>query len=96
MSEYMIAGRPVYTSEYVGFEVRKRTHKKKRINKKWRKYGVRIKCDYKSYMASDGGIVMHPKTLEKYKELKGEGVKDEVQPQWKTIQVNKWEPREHE
>lgn len=47
--------------------VQARTHKKKRINKKWRKrYGVKEVPWNKLYIA-DGKIYCHPKMIEKIK-----------------------------
>lgn len=57
-------------------KVQARRHKKKRINKKWRKrYGMRA-VPWKKFLIHDGVIYGHPLWIDKLKEAirkKGEG-----------------------
>lgn len=49
--------------------VQARRHKKKRINKKWRKrYGMRA-VPWKKFLIADGVIYGHPKWIDKLKEV---------------------------
>ena len=62
----MFFGYPVIGVEACYDWVQARTHKKKRINKKWRKrYGFRKKPWNKLFIA-DGKVYGHPKTIERY------------------------------
>lgn len=50
-------------------KVQARTHKKKRINKKWMKrYGFKEVPDYGRVVVANGCILAHPKTIEKIKD----------------------------
>ena len=50
-------------------KVQIKTHKKKRINKKWmKKYGFKEVPDYGKIVVADKNILAHPKTIEKIKE----------------------------
>ena len=54
---------------YMCDKVQARTHKKKRINKKWRKrYGLREKPWNKLFISATGRIFGHPKTIARIKE----------------------------
>lgn len=61
-------GIPVFVSKGIVKSVQKRKHKKKRINKKWKKkYGLKeVPC---TVFADAIGIFMHPKIYEKVKQL---------------------------
>ena len=49
-------------------KVQNRTHKKKRINKKWmKKYGFKEVPDYGKVVVAMGCIFAHPKTIAKIK-----------------------------
>jgi len=65
----MLNGMPVVLDKKLGKEVQSRTHRKKRINKKWSKrYGVRFVPDRNCYVFDSpyGGkqIIMHPTVWE--------------------------------
>lgn len=50
-------------------KVQIKTHKKKRINKKWmKKYGFKEVPDYGSIVVANKCILAHPKIIEKIKE----------------------------
>lgn len=52
---------------YMADTVQIRTHKKKRINKKWRKrYGVK-EVPWNKFIVADHKIYCHPKMIEKIK-----------------------------
>lgn len=69
MAEYdSIFGYPVIATDYMRENVQARKHKKKRINKKWKKrYGM-ISVPSKDIVVVDGKIYLHPKTLAKINE----------------------------
>lgn len=66
MNNYtLFDGYPLIECSYMMDIVQARTHKKKRINKKWQKrYGVK-EVPWKRYVLTDGKIYGHPKMIEK-------------------------------
>lgn len=62
-----IFGYDIIGVPYMADIVQARTHKKKRINKKWRKrYGVR-EVPWKKFYIEGNKIYCHPKMIEKIK-----------------------------
>lgn len=70
-SALFLAGYKVVTSESLGKVVQARRHKKKRINKKWRKrYGFKSIPDGNKFIVCEGmqTVFMHPVTWSKIKD----------------------------
>ena len=62
-----IFGYDIIAVPYMADIVQARTHKKKRINKKWRKrYGVR-EVPWKKFYVEGNRIYCHPKMIDKLK-----------------------------
>jgi hypothetical protein len=60
-------GYPLIEVPYMADRVQARTHKKKRINKKWKKrYGMKD-VPHKEFFIFDGKIYGHPKMIEALK-----------------------------
>ena len=74
MHEVRTHGIRVYETRFITKEVQVRTHRKKRINKKWRKrYGMkRVEDPTKMVLAEDGFggkvLYVHPMTAQKLKD----------------------------
>lgn len=66
----MLNGTPIIISNYITKKVRCRTHKKRRIDKKWlKKYGYKeIQDDTKMYMFN-GSLLMSQKCYDKLSNL---------------------------
>lgn len=59
------SGYRVIESPYMADKVQAKTHKKKRINKKWKKrYGTKEVPWNKFIVTNDGMIIAHPKMIE--------------------------------
>ena len=62
-------GYPLIATHFCADKVQARKHKKKRINKKWRKrYGMR-EVPWKKYFLIDGRIYGHPTMINKLIEM---------------------------
>lgn len=67
MTDFLIGGIPIIANENVVIEIQARTHRKSRINKKWRKkYGTK-QAPSPNLIYTNGAIIGHPKTIEKLK-----------------------------
>lgn len=66
-----VFGYPVVATDYMRERVQARRHKKKRINKKWRKRYGEKSVPSRSIVIFDGKIYCHPKMLAKIKEKIG-------------------------
>jgi hypothetical protein len=66
----MLSGMPVIINNYITKTVRCRTHKKRRIDKKWlKRYGYKdVQDDTKMYMV-DGSLFMSQKCYDKFSSL---------------------------
>ena len=65
MNRGQLFGHPVISTRYCSDLVQARTHKKKRINKKWRKrYGFK-NVPWKKIVLFDGKIYGHPEVIER-------------------------------
>lgn len=65
--DYM-SGMPIFITDVIKKDVRKRTHKKKRIDKKWEKqYGYKSVTDDEKCIMFNGTIYMSQKFYEKVK-----------------------------
>lgn len=62
----MLGSMEVIENQWLIVSVQKRTHRKKRINKKWRKrYGLKQVPDPKVYVLTPHTIHGHPETISK-------------------------------
>ena len=70
MDMNMLSGMPIIINNYITKTVRCRTHKKRRIDKKWlKRYGYKeIQDDTKIYMV-DGSLFMSQKCYDKFSSL---------------------------
>ena len=60
------AGCTLYASDLITKKVQRRSHRKRRINKKWRKrYGYKDVPDHEKLLLMDNTIFGTPKTIEK-------------------------------
>jgi len=68
MKHAVFFGRDIILSEHITEgTTQRRTHKKKRINKKWRKrYGI-VDVPSDKFMITDNAIIAHPKLWKKIK-----------------------------
>lgn len=63
-------GYKIITTKYITKDVQRRTHKKKRINKKWlKKYGTKIVPDNTKILLVNNTLIMTEKCYEKLKRL---------------------------
>lgn len=60
------AGYTLYASDLITKKVQRRSHRKRRINKKWRKrYGYKYVLDHGKVLLMGDSIFATPKTIEK-------------------------------
>ena len=70
-------GYKILITEYITKDVQRRTHKKKRINKKWlKKYGMKIIPDNTKILLVNNTLMMTGKCYEKLKKLTDKDVDD--------------------
>ena len=63
-------GYKILITEYITKDVQRRTHKKKRINKKWlKRYGMKIVPDNTKILLVNNTLMMTAKCYEKLKKL---------------------------
>ena len=70
-------GYKILITEYITKDVQRRTHKKKRINKKWlKRYGMKIVPDNTKILLVNNTLMMTEKWYEKLKKLTDKDVDD--------------------
>ena len=70
-------GYKIIITEYITKDVQRRTHKKKRINKKWlKRYGMKIVPDNTKILLVNNTLMMTGKCYEKLKKLTDKDVDD--------------------
>ena len=70
-------GYKILITEYITKDVQRRTHKKKRINKKWlKRYGMKIVPDNTKILLVNNTLIMTEKCYEKLKNLTDKDVDD--------------------
>ena len=70
-------GYKILITEYITKDIQRRTHKKKRINKKWlKKYGMKIVPDNMKILLVNNTLMMTGKCYEKLKKLTDKDVDD--------------------
>ena len=70
-------GCKILITEYITKDVQRRTHKKKRINKKWlKRYGMKIVPDNTKILLVNNTLMMTGKCYEKLKKLTDKDVDD--------------------
>ena len=63
-------GYKILITEYITKDIQKRTHRKKRINKKWlKRYGMKIVPDNTKILLVNNTLMMTEKCYEKLKKL---------------------------
>lgn len=63
-------GYKILITEYITKDIQRRTHKKKRINKKWlKRYGMKIVPDNTKILLVNNTLMMTKKCYEKLKKL---------------------------
>ncbi len=63
-------GYKILITEYIAKDVQRRTHKKKRINKKWlKRYGIKIIPDNTKILLVNNTLMMTGKCYEKLRKL---------------------------
>lgn len=71
------SGYKILITEYITKDVQRRTHKKKRINKKWlKRYGMKIVPDNTKILLVNNALIMTEKCYEKLKKLTDKDVDD--------------------
>lgn len=70
-------GYKILITEHINKDVQRRTHKKKRINKKWlKRYGIKIIPDNMKILLVNNTLMMTGKCYEKLKKLTDKDVDD--------------------
>ena len=70
-------GYKILITEYITKDVQRRTHKKKRINKKWlKRYGIKIIPDNTKILLVNNTLMMTEKCYEKLRKFTGKDVND--------------------
>lgn len=70
-------GYKILITEYITKDIQRRTHKKKRINKKWlKRYGMKIVPDNTKILLVNNTLMMTEKCYEKLKNLTDKNVDD--------------------
>lgn len=63
-------GYKIFITEYITKDIQRRTHKKKRINKKWlKRYGMKIVPDNTKILLMNNTLMMTKKCYEKLKKF---------------------------
>ena len=72
-------GYEILITEYITKDVQRRTHKKKRINKKWlKRYGMKIVPDNTKILLVNNTLMMTGKCYEKLRKLLLESIREYV------------------
>ena len=70
-------GYKILITEHITKDVQRRTHKKKRINKKWlKRYGMKIVPDNTKILLVNNTLMMTEKCYEKLRKFTGKDVND--------------------
>lgn len=70
-------GYKILITEYITKDIQRRTHKKKRINKKWlKRYGMKIVPDNTKILLANNTLMMTGKCYEKLRKFTDKDVND--------------------